>query len=110
VSALTPGGAVFEDSSFSASDVFTVDKQLRTPYVQIYNVNCRRSSARARRCRSATSVRSASRCSAIATSISSRRSGDAPYPDFVYINQFESTAHSRFNSLQASLRCAIGTG
>src|SRR5206468_6487883 len=28
----------------------------------------------------------------------------APFPDFVYINHFESTARSRYNSLQASLR------
>src|SRR5204863_6772911 len=30
--------------------------------------------------------------------------GEAPYPDCVYINQFESTAHSRYNSLQAVLK------
>ena len=36
------GAPVFEASSFSASDVFSVDKGLRTPYVQIYNVNLQR--------------------------------------------------------------------
>ena len=30
--------------------------------------------------------------------------GERPYPDFVYINQFESSASSSYNSLQASLR------
>src|SRR4029453_16535686 len=30
--------------------------------------------------------------------------GAAPFPDFLYINQFESTARSRYNSLQTSLR------
>jgi hypothetical protein len=30
--------------------------------------------------------------------------GNAPYPDFVYINQFESSAESNYHSLQTSLR------
>ena len=39
VAELVAGAPVFDESSFSASDVFTVDRMLRTPYVQIYNVN-----------------------------------------------------------------------
>jgi hypothetical protein len=104
VSELTPGGAVFEDSSFSASDVFTVDKHLRTPYVQIYNVNLQEELGS----RAALQI---GYVGSLGKSLFRYRdinqletSGDAPYPDFVYINQFESTAHSRFNSLQASLR------
>jgi hypothetical protein len=104
VSELTPGGPVFEDSSFSASDVFTVDKHLRTPFVQIYNVNLQEELGS----RGAFQI---GYVGSLGKSLFRYRdinqlepSGDAPYPDFVYINQFESTAHSRFNSLQASLR------
>jgi hypothetical protein len=105
VSELTPGGPVFEDSSFSASDVFTVDKGLRTPYVQTYNVNFQEAMGP----HAAVQVgyvgswgRSLFRYRDINQLDPS--TGAAPYPAFVYINQFESTAHSRYNSLQAVLR------
>ncbi len=39
VAEIVDGAPVFDESSFSASDVFTVERSLRTPYVQIYNVN-----------------------------------------------------------------------
>lgn len=105
VSALTPGEPVFEDSSFYASDVFTVDKHLRTPYVQIYNVNVEEAIG-------SLAALQIGYVGSLGKSLFRYRdinqldpaTGTAPYQDFVYINQFESTAHSRYNSLQAVLR------
>jgi len=105
VSDLVSGAPVFEASSFSASDVFTVDHNLRTPYVQIYNVNYQHELGS----RAAVQV---GYVGSLGRSLFRYRdinqldpaTGTAPYPDFVYINQFESTARSRYNSLQASLR------
>ena len=101
---IVSGEPVFDDSSFSASDVFTVDKGLRTPYMQIYNVNFQQELGR----QAALQVgyvgslgRSLFRYVDINQLLPD---GSAPYPDFVYINHFESTAHSRYNSLQASLK------
>jgi hypothetical protein len=105
VSDLVSGAPVFEDSSFSASDVFTVDPELRTPYVQIYNVNYQQEIGP----RAAVQV---GYVGSLGRSLFRYRdinqldppTGAAPFPDFVYINQFESTARSRYNSLQTSLR------
>jgi outer membrane receptor protein involved in Fe transport len=105
VSDLVAGAPVFEPSNFSASDVFTVDHDLRTPYVQIYNVNYQHELGS----RAAVQV---GYVGSLGRSLFRYRdinqldpaTGLAPYPAFIYINQFESTARSRYNSLQASLR------
>ncbi|HSL22478.1 MAG TPA: carboxypeptidase regulatory-like domain-containing protein [Vicinamibacterales bacterium] len=105
VGELEPGAPVFADESFSASDVFTVDRNLRTPYVQTYNVNLQRELG----------SRAAAQVGYVGSTGKSLfryrdinqldpATGDAPFPDFLYINHFESTAHSRYNGLQASLR------
>jgi outer membrane receptor protein involved in Fe transport len=39
IGVLTPGVPVFDPSTFSASDVFTVNQKIRTPYVHNYNLN-----------------------------------------------------------------------
>ncbi len=96
---------VFEDDSFSASDVFTVDRNLRTPYVQIYSANLQQELGS----RAAVQV---GYVGSTGKSLFRYRdinqldpaTGGAPFPDFIYINQFESTARSRYNALQASLR------
>ncbi|MBI2221738.1 MAG: carboxypeptidase regulatory-like domain-containing protein [Acidobacteria bacterium] len=96
---------VFEDDSFSASDVFTVDRNLRTPYVQMYSANLQQELGS----RAAVQV---GYVGSTGKSLFRYRdinqldpaTGGAPFPDFIYINQFESTARSRYNALQASLR------
>ena len=66
---------------------------------------CSGSSGGTRRSRSATWARWAGTSSATATSTSSiPRPATRPYPDYEYINQFESTATSHYNALQASLK------
>ncbi len=103
VAQLAPGAPVFE--GFSASDVFTVDPDLRTPRIQNFNLNLQR----------ALGPRAAVQLGYVGSRGSrlfryrdinqlDPRTGAAPFPDFVYINQFESTAKSNYNSLQASLR------
>jgi hypothetical protein len=105
VSAISAGAPVFEDGSFSASDVFTVDRQLRTPYVHVYNANFQQELG-------AHAAMQIGYVGSVGHALFRYRdinqadpsSGAVPFPDFVYINQFESTARSRYNSLQASLR------
>jgi hypothetical protein len=105
VPVLVAGTPVFEASSFSASDVFTVDQAMRTPYVQIYNVNVQQEVGR----RAAVQV---GYVGSLGRSLYRYRdinqldpqTGTAPFPDFLYINQFESTARSRYNALQTTFR------
>lgn len=102
---LAPGAPVFPDESFSASDVFTVDRNLRTPYIHQYSANIQQEVGP----RMAVQV---GYVGSIGRSLFRYRdinqldpaTGEAPFPDFVYINHFESTARSRYNGLQASLR------
>ncbi len=111
VAQLSPGAPVFQNASFSASDVFTVDRRLRTPYIQVYDVNLQQELGP----RAALQV---GYVGSLGRSLFRYRdinqldpgTGAAPYPGFVYINQFESTARSRYNSLQASLRVRAWRG
>jgi hypothetical protein len=105
VPVIRSGAPVFEASSFSASDVFSVDKGLRTPYVQIYNVNLQREIGPGVAVQIGY-VGSLGKSLFRYRDINQLdlRTGNAPFPDFVYINLFEATAHSRYHSLQASLR------
>jgi len=104
-SILSPGAPVFAPATFAATDVFTVDRHLRTPYIQIYDVNVQQELGS----RAALHV---GYVGSLGRSLFRYRdinqldpaSGAAPYPGFVYINRFESTARSRYDSLQASLR------
>lgn len=105
VAELVAGAPVFEDASFSASDVFTVDRELKTPYVQIYNVNFQQELT-------PNAAVQVGYVGSLGRALFRYRdinqldpaTGTAPFPDFLYINHFESTARSRYNSLQASLR------
>jgi Carboxypeptidase regulatory-like domain len=105
VAQLAAGAPVFADASFSASDVFTVDRQLRTPYVQVYDVNVQQELG-------PHAALQVGYVGSLGRSLFRYRdinqldpaTGRAPFPEFLYINQFESTARSRYNSLQTSLR------
>ena len=99
------GAPVFEDESFSASDVFTVDRNMRTPYVQIYSANVQQELG-ARAALQIGYVGSTGKSLFRYRDINQLdpETATAPFPDFIYINQFESTARSRYNALQTSLR------
>jgi hypothetical protein len=87
--------------------VFTVDRNLRTPHVQNWNVNLQRQLGR----HAALQV---GYVGSKGTNLFRYRdinqldpaTGQAPFPDFLYINQFESTARSNYHGLQASLKVA----
>ena len=109
VEVLVPGAPVFSD--FSASDVWTVDPKLRTPYVQNYNVNVQRQlgpHAALQVGYVGSAGRKLFRFRAI--NQADPATGERPYPDYFYVNQFESSASSSYNSLQASLRVASWKG
>jgi hypothetical protein len=91
-------------TKFSANDVFTVDQRIRTPYVHNFNVNVQRQFGAGVGAQVGY-VGSAGRSLFRYRDINQADSrGAIPFPDFVYINQFESTAVSDYHSLQASLR------
>ncbi|HZD93999.1 MAG TPA: TonB-dependent receptor, partial [Candidatus Sulfotelmatobacter sp.] len=103
---IQPGVRVFDPTSFSASDVFTVDQKLRTPYMHVLNLNVQQELSRnvalqigyvGSQGRKLFRYRDINQPNPL-TGVPS------PFPAFVYINQFESSASSSYNSLQASLR------
>jgi len=99
VSVLSQGGAVYTD--FAASDVFTVDQGMVTPWVMNWSANIQRQLGPHAAVQLGY-VGSLGRHLFRYRDINQLdpATGNAPYPDFVYINQFESTAESRYNSLQ----------
>lgn len=117
-SVLTTGQPVFSADSFAATDVFTVDQRLRTPYVQNYNINIERqigNSASFQIGYVGSAGRKLFRFRDInqqinpVTAARPLDSLTAPPPSpagttFVYVNQFESSAASNYNGLQTSFK------
>ena len=110
-SSLTCTGPVFSD--FTASDVFTVDQKLRTPYVQNYNLNIEQQLG-ARTAATLGYVGSQGRKLFRFRDINQPNplTGVRPFDlgpftptgsKFGVVNQFESSASSAYNSLQARL-------
>ncbi|HEX9367153.1 MAG TPA: hypothetical protein VF921_11020 [Vicinamibacterales bacterium] len=111
--AIVAGRPVFDASSFSASDVFTVDRHLVTPYVHNFNVTVERQIGD-RAAVQVGYVGSAGRHLFRYRDVNQAdpRTGTRPFdggpfaPDgstFSYVNQFESTATSRYDGLQTSV-------
>ena len=101
---LQPGVRVFVPATFSATDVFTVDQNIRTPYIHVYNANVQRELVR-NVALEVGYVGSAGRKLFRYRDINQvRPNGTVAFPALVYVNQFESTATSNYKSLQASLR------
>jgi hypothetical protein len=104
-STIVPGVPVFDASTFSASDVFTVSQNLRTPYMQNYNVNVEHQlgpytglqvgyvGSIGRRLYRYRDINQADPTTG----------APPPFDAYVYVNQFESTATSTYNALQVSL-------
>jgi Carboxypeptidase regulatory-like domain/TonB dependent receptor len=102
---IQPGIPVFDPTTFGATDVFTVDQKIRTPYLHVYNVNAQQELGRnvalqigyvGSQGRKLFRYRDINQPNPLT-------GAPSPFPAFVYINQFESTAASNYNSLQASL-------
>jgi hypothetical protein len=102
---IAPGVRVFDASTFSATDVFTVDQKIRTPYIHVYNANFQQELAR-NVAVEVGYVGSAGRKLFRYRDINqvNPATGTVAFPAFVYVNQFESTATSDYKSLQASLQ------
>jgi carboxypeptidase family protein/TonB-dependent receptor-like protein len=121
---LTPGVPVFDPSTFSASDVFTVDPNIRTPYVQNYNLNIEQQLGT----HAALQVgyvgsmgrklfRYVDRNQCVNTVIYGTFAPGTCFPDgapelgspfgaagFEYVNQFQSSSNSSYNALQMTFR------
>jgi hypothetical protein len=102
---IQPGVRVFAPSTFSATDVFTVDQNLRTPYIQVYNLNVQRELNR-NVAFQVGYVGSQGRKLFRYIDINqvNPATGAVTFPSFTFINRFQSSASSSYNSLQASLR------
>lgn len=102
---IAPGIRVFDASTFSATDVFTVDQNIRTPYIHVYNANFQQELAR-NVAVEVGYVGSAGRKLFRYRDINqvNPATGTVAFPAFIYVNQFESTASSDYKSLQASLQ------
>ncbi|HVS83352.1 MAG TPA: TonB-dependent receptor [Pyrinomonadaceae bacterium] len=101
---IAPGVRVFAPSTFSATDVFTVDQNIRTPYIHVYNVNVQRELVR-NVALEVGYVGSAGRKLFRYRDLNQvKPNGTFAFPALVYVNQFESTATSNYKSLQTSLQ------
>lgn len=111
---IASGVPVFPDSGFSDSDVFAVDRNLRTPYVQNYNLNVQRELFR-------NGVLEVGYVGSHGTKLfryrdinqppnpavsTARPFDNGPFAPsggtFFYVNQLETTADSSYNALQTS--------
>ena len=87
------------------TDAWTVDQKIRTPYVQNYNLNIEQqlgSKAALQLGYVGSTGKKLFRFRDI--NQLDPATGNAPFPAFVYINQFESTAWSNYNALQTTLK------
>jgi hypothetical protein len=103
----TPSGCadpIFPAGGFSASDVFTVDQRLRTPYVQNYNLNVEQQLA-PKTSISVAYVGSAGRKLFRFTDLNQAppATGVRPLSQYNYVLDFQSSAESSYNSLQVRL-------
>lgn len=100
---LQPGVRVFDPSTFAATDVFTVDQNIRTPYIQVYNLNVEQE-VNKHISLQAGYVGSAGRKLFRYVDINqANAAGVHAFPALGFVNQFQSSASSHYNSLQASL-------
>ena len=92
-------------TGYGATDVFSVDQHLRTPYIQSYNLNVEQEIHNGVAV-SVSYVGSQGRKLFRYTDINQINpvTSAIAYPQYVYVNQFQSTAASNYNALQASLK------
>jgi outer membrane receptor protein involved in Fe transport len=101
-SLLVPGQAVY--SGYGASDVFTVAQNLTTPYVQIWNANFEQQITNGIALQVGYVGSKGTHLFRYIDENQALPDGSYPFPDRGYVNRFESTAGSNYNSLQASLK------
>ena len=101
---LQPGVRVFDPATFGATSVFTVDQNIRTPYIQVYNLNLEHELGR-RIALQIGYVGSAGRKLFRYVDLNqvNPATGTVAFPSLGVVNQFQSSASSSYNSLQTSL-------
>jgi len=104
VATLEPDVPVFDTSTFGATDVFTVAQDMRTPYMQNYNVNVQHQLGPYTGLQVGY-VGSIGRGLYRYRDINQTdpKTGARAFDAWGYVNQFESTATSKYNALQVSL-------
>lgn len=103
---IVAGSPVFDAGGYAASDVFTVAQNLRTPYIQNYNLNVEQEIANGIGFEVGyvgSQGRKLARFIDL-NQVNPPGSGDVAYPNHGYVNQFQSSAASNYNSLQTSLK------
>jgi len=102
---LQPGVRVFDPSTFGATDVFTVDQKLRTPYVQVYNLTFEQQFGQ-HAALEVGYVGSQGRklFRFVDLNQANPSTGTVAFPTLGFVNQIQTSASSSYNSLQASLR------
>ncbi len=105
VTTIQPGVKVFDDATFGATDVFTVNQKLRTPYIQVYNLNLQQELTK-NVALTIGYVGSAGRKLFRYIDINqvNPATGTTAFPTLGFVNEFQSSASSNYNSLQASLQ------
>ncbi len=101
-SMLSPTQPVF--TGYGASDVFTVAQNLTTPYVQVWNVNVEQQITNGVALQIGYVGSKGTHLFRYVDINQELPDGSYPYPDRGYVNRFESTAGSTYNSLQTSLK------
>ena len=109
---IVPGAPVFPDSGFSTSlptlqgfpDVWTVDPHLQTPYVMNYNVNLQRQLGRNAAVQIGYVGSLGRHLFRFRDINQATPTTPSPYPNYEFINQFESSASSHYNALQVSVK------
>ena len=91
-------------TGYASSDVFTVSQNLTTPYVQVYNLNIEQQITNGVAFQIGYVGSKGTHLFRYRDINQELPDGSYPYPDRGYVNQFESSAFSNYNSLQASLK------
>ncbi|MDQ2975208.1 MAG: TonB-dependent receptor, partial [Acidobacteriota bacterium] len=116
-----PGVAIFPGTTAPPTPfpIFGVDLNLRAPYVQSYNVNLQHSlsdrtvvqaSYVGSQGRKLYRVRDINQAVPGAGTAQSRRPFNARFPQYSFINYFETSANSNYNALQTYLRQRMSSG
>lgn len=99
---ISSANPVFTD--YASSDVWTVDQKMRTPYIQNYNLNVEHQLSSVMAVQVGY-VGSAGRKLFRYRDLNQMNSaGDVAYPGYIYVNQFEASAASHYDSLQTSFK------
>ena len=119
-----PGVSIFGNATAPTSPfaIFAVDLNLRTPYIQNYNLNAQYEvrpgmvaqlgyvGSQGRKLFRVRDINQATPGPAAAALAQSRRPLNGQFPQFSFINYLETSANSNYNALQASIKQRLSRG